>query len=180
VFYYPLKSSLRSLAPRLSRVEVLLVDPDAEIAELVKNVLEFVGFERVHVKRSASQALKLMREQEIDLIITDWQMMPEKNMNFVQYLRSHDETPNPYIPIIMMTGRAGRQDVEAARDMGVTEFLVKPFTPKRLFEKLVMVIENPRSFIMSSTYSGPDRRRRTDLPPQGQDRRNVIPIKDDE
>jgi DNA-binding response OmpR family regulator len=83
---------------------------------------------------------------------------------------------NTYIPIIMLTGKAERADVEAARDVGVTEFLVKPFSAKSLYERLVLVIENPRSFIISQTYVGPERRRRTDIPPNGNERRQSQPV----
>ena len=172
MFNYPLKSSLRALGSRLSRVEVLIVDNDVEIASLVRDVMRYVGFEKIGHVRNAASALKYMRDHNPDLIITDWQRVEGTDYHLVEYIRNHVDSPNPYIPIIMFTGKAEKQDVQLARDHGVTEFLVKPFSPKRLFERLVMVIENPRSFIVSPGYLGPDRRRRTDIPPSGQERRN--------
>ena len=178
MFQYPLQSSLRSLAARLSQVEVLIADPDVEISHLVRDVLRYIGFEKMQFARTPEKALEILAAQNIDLMITDWQIMPEQRMSLVQYLRNHDDSPNPYLPVIMLTGRAEKHDVELARDQGVTEFLVKPFTAKRLFERLVMVIENPRSFIISNQYRGPDRRRRTDIPPSGSDRRNFSPYEE--
>ncbi len=177
-FNYPLKPSLRNIASRLSRVEVLLADPDAQIASLVKDVLRYVGFERIYIVPNGQEALNILQSQEIDLLITDWQMSPLDGPQLINFLRSSPESPNPYLPVIMLTGKAERRDVEIARDVGVTEFLVKPFSAKTLYERLVMVIENPRSFIISPRYHGPDRRRRMDIPPGGTDRRVKGPVGD--
>lgn len=175
-FTYPLKPSLRNLAARLAKVEVLIADPDLRIASLVRDVLRYVGFERIHFAQNGQEALNLIKTKDIDLLITDWQMSPMDGIKLIHYLRSSPESPYPYLPIIMLTGKAERHDVEAARDVGVTEFLVKPFSAKSLFERLVLVIENPRSFIVANQYRGPDRRRRTDIPPGGDERRKRPPV----
>lgn len=175
-FNYPLKPSLRNVASRLARVQVLLVDPDRQIATLVRDVLKYIGFEQIHVVDNGQKAMEILKSQEIDLLITDWQMTPVDGVQLIRYLRSNPDSPNPYLPAIMLTGKAERHDVEIARDVGVTEFLVKPFSAKTLFERLVMVVENPRSFIVASGYHGPDRRRRMDIPPGGAERRMKRPV----
>ena len=174
---YPLKPSLRNLAARLAQVEVLIADPDVEVSALVRDVLKYAGFERITIVRDGKDAIDMLQRKEYDLLITDWKMEQLSGIELIRYLRMHDDSPNPFLPIIMLTGRADRRDVEAARDAGVTEFLVKPFTAKSLFERLVMVIENPRSYIVSRAYAGPDRRRRMDIPP-GSDRRVNPPVGD--
>jgi len=60
----------------------------------------------------------------------------------------------------MITGHGERQYVERARDAGVTEFLIKPVTPRGLFLRIQEVIERPRPFVKSPAFIGPDRRRR--------------------
>jgi two-component system chemotaxis response regulator CheY len=65
-------------------------------------------------------------------------------------------------PIILVTGYSARPRVEEARDAGVTEFLVKPFTATDLTRRLQHVINNPRNFIDYNGYFGPDRRRKAD------------------
>lgn len=175
-FAYPLKPSLRNLAARLSKIEVLIVDPDTQISLLVRDVLRYIGFERITFAHDGNEAMEVLKKKEIDLLITDWQMAPVDGLRLIHYLRSSPDSPNAYLPIIMLTGKAERHDVEAARDVGVTEFLVKPFSAKSLYERLVLVIENPRSFIIAQGYRGPERRRRTDLPPRGVDRRVRPPV----
>jgi len=176
---YPLKPSLRNLAARLAKVEVLIADPDTEVSRLVRDVLRYAGFQQITIVKDGREAIAKLKSNEVDLLITDWQMEQLNGIELIRYLRTNPDSPNPYLPIIMLTGKAERMDVESARDAGVTEFLVKPFTAKGLFERLVMVIENPRSFIISSRYMGPDRRRRTDIPPTGSDRRLYPPVGDE-
>lgn len=173
---YPLKASLRNLASRLAMVEVMIADPDVEVSRVVRDVLKYAGFERITIVKDGKDALDILNKKEIDLLITDWRMDQLSGIDLIKYLRQHEDSPNQYLPIIMLTGKAERRDVEMARDAGVTEFLVKPFTAKGLFERLVMVVENPRSFIISKVYKGPDRRRRTDIPPSGSERRMQSPV----
>ena len=59
----------------------------------------------------------------------------------------------------MLTGHSEKKRVTAARDAGVTEFLAKPISAKALYQRIVNVVANPRPFIKTKTYFGPDRRR---------------------
>jgi DNA-binding response OmpR family regulator len=75
-------------------------------------------------------------------------------------VRTSQASPNPYVPIIMVTGHTERPRVEAARDAGVTDFLAKPITVNNLIARLAEIVERPRPFVKCETYFGPDRRRR--------------------
>ncbi len=166
---------MTNLEAQLKHVSVLIADPDLQVNNLVKEVLGKVGFTNVRTVTSGESALNILRQNEVDLLITDWRMSPVNGLQLIDFLRTDPNSPNPYLPIIMLTGKAELKDVSTARDKGVTEFMVKPFNAKSLYERLVVVIENPRSFILSNRYSGPDRRRRTDIPPAGEDRRSLNP-----
>ena len=56
-------------------------------------------------------------------------------------------SPNPFVPIIMITGHTEKHRVEAARDAGVTEFLAKPITAANLFARIAEIVERPRAFV---------------------------------
>ena len=99
-----------------------------------------------------------LRDFAADIVITDWVMAPIDGYEFTQMVRCAPDSPNPFVPIIMMTGRNLRDEVERARDIGVTEYLVKPITAEGLCSKIVSVIENPRECIRGPHYFGPDRR----------------------
>ena len=74
----------------------------------------------------------------------------------------------------MLTARADKHSVHAARDAGVTEFLAKPFSAKTLSTRIIAIVDNPRSFVENPSYAGPDRRRRGE-PPEGVEDRRVPP-----
>jgi two-component system chemotaxis response regulator CheY len=74
-------------------------------------------------------------------------------------IRQPGANANPYVPIIMLTGHSEKKRVVAARDAGVTEFLAKPISAKSLYQRILNVVANPRPFIKTKSYFGPDRRR---------------------
>jgi DNA-binding response OmpR family regulator len=77
----------------------------------------------------------------------------------MQMIRQPGANANPYVAIIMLTGHSEKKRVMAARDAGVTEFLAKPISAKGLYQRIINVVANPRPFIKTKTYFGPDRRR---------------------
>ena len=97
-----------------------------------------------------------------DFVLTDLSMKPIDGIEFTKLVRTAQDSPNPYVPIVMVTGHTERARVEAARDAGVTEFLAKPITAQNLLLRLAEIVERPRAFVRCDTYFGPDRRRRAD------------------
>jgi DNA-binding response OmpR family regulator len=92
-------------------------------------------------------------------------------------IRTNEDSPNHFLPIIMITGHSERSRVNAARDAGVNEFLVKPVTAKGLMERLSLIVNRPRNFVKSKHYFGPDRRRRPDPNFSGEERRKDLRAK---
>ncbi|MDA0664423.1 MAG: response regulator, partial [Proteobacteria bacterium] len=80
-------------------------------------------------------------------------------IDFTRMVRSAADSPNPFVPIIMLTSHTARTRVMEARDVGVTEFLAKPITANGLYTRIATIIEHPRQFVRKSVYFGPDRRR---------------------
>ena len=92
-------------------------------------------------------------------------------LELVQMIRQPGANANPYVAIIMMTGHTEKHRVTAARDAGVTEILVKPISAKALHARIVNIVANPRDFIKTETYFGPDRRRNINVNYSGPERR---------
>ena len=92
-------------------------------------------------------------------------------LELIQMIRQPGANSNPYVAIIMLTGHSEKKRVVSARDAGVTEFLAKPISAKGLYQRIVNVVANPRSFIKTKTYFGPDRRRNTNNAYIGPERR---------
>jgi DNA-binding response OmpR family regulator len=104
----------------------------------------------------------MMKNQDIDIIMTDLSMQPLDGIDFTRLVRRSKDSPNPMCPIIMITGHSTLQRVHEARDAGVNEFLAKPLAAKGVIERLNQVVEHPRPYVRTDSYFGPDRRRRAD------------------
>lgn len=165
-----------SPAQRLARIEVLLLDNDPRIIDLMANVMRTLGFEALYKAQDGFEGVAVMRKQSIDLVITDWDLQPVKKAavesqpmgeilpangaSFVRTLRHSKHSPNPFVPVIMLTGPTLPDNIRYARDAGVNEILMKPIVAEDLCERIIEVIEKPRIFVTSEGYKGPCRRRR--------------------
>ena len=145
---------------KLEPIHVLIADRDARVAKLVRHILLKLGFKIIMVARDGENALKLMQENRVDMLVTDWHMEPMDGIELINYIRTDPAFINNALPIIMLTGKAEKYDVEFARDQGITEFDIKPFSAKTLSNRIAQVIDNPRAFIAAERYTGPDRRRK--------------------
>ena len=150
--------------------KLLLVEDDFALAELLEYRFESEGYE-VRVTADGDEALILAAEEAPDLVILDWMIEGTSGIEVCRRLRRDKSTA--HVPIIMLTGKSEERDVLEARDAGITEYLVKPFTSNTLFDRIRAVIENPRGFVVSENYVGPDRRRRSGRPPDGVKKRET-------
>jgi len=159
---------------RLAQVRVLVADADVRTAELVRRLLYSFGFRRIFLADNGEDAMRLIRSKQVELIITESRMERKDGLTLVRTIRGlkDDPTLRRDIPIIMLTAEAEVADVQRARDVGVTEFLVKPFSAKTLSHRIIQVIDNPRVFVESKGYVGPCRRRRRPAP-AGMERRKA-------
>jgi len=146
-----------------ANINMAIADPDLKIAQLVKDILSSLGCNRIYVAQDGQELIELMVDTQIDIIVTDWDMRRMTGLDLVTYMRQSLNSPNRMIPYIMLTARNDRTDIEIARDAGVSEYIVKPFSAKTLLERVHAVVEDPRSFILCKSYVGPDRRRPSSL-----------------
>jgi two-component system chemotaxis response regulator CheY len=146
----------------LSKLRVLVVDDSKNMRMLVRTVLTAIGVQTVREAGDGNSAMTELRSNPIDIAIIDWVMEPMDGLDFVRQVRTAEDSPNQFLPIIMMTGHTERHRIFKARDAGVTEFLAKPITAKTLLLRLTNIIEHPRPFVRAKGYFGPDRRRRSE------------------
>ena len=116
----------------LSPLQVLLVDDNAHMRSIVAAILKGAGIERVREVSDGADAMRVLREFHADIAIVDFNMSPLDGVEFTRLVRNASDSPNTYLPVIMMTGHAERSRVEEARNAGVTEFVVKPLTAKSI------------------------------------------------
>jgi len=154
----------------LERFSVLVVEDNLFIRSLIVNSLKTLGVGQVSACEDGGEAiefLKLVKEnpmkagtQGIDIIISNWQMSPVDGMMLLRWVRRHKDSTDRFVPFIMITAFSDGGRVAEARDLGVSEFLTKPFSIESVWQKILAVIDRPRQFVHTADYFGPDRRRR--------------------
>lgn len=116
--------------------------------------------------RDGMQALELMKNHSIDLMLVDLVLPTLSGGELIQLVRRSADSRNPTVPILVLSAHSTEAMARMARDAGANAFLAKPITADRLFRSLRWVLMDERPFIRSGNFCGPDRRR----PPKPDDR----------
>ncbi|HEY2071757.1 MAG TPA: response regulator [Rhizomicrobium sp.] len=145
---------------RFDRLKLLVVDDNPHMRKLVVTVLQAFGAIQIFEAADAQRAWNMMRDLNPDVVFLDWMMEGMTGLDLVRMIRTSSATPNPFVPVIMLTGYTQLDHVRAARDAGVNEFLAKPVSARAILTRLTSVIEHPRPFVRTKVYFGPCRRRR--------------------
>lgn len=153
------------------RLSFLVVDDNLHMRRLVRSLLHGFGSRQVFEAEDGASGLEMVENFNPDIMITDWAMPIFDGLELVQLIRNPDTCDHAYIPIIMLTGHSEKDRVLRARDLGVTEFLCKPISAKSLYDRIYNIVVNPRPFIRTANYFGPDRRRFDDPNYEGPERR---------
>jgi len=142
-------------------LRVLIVDGDRFSRGLLRDVLEGLGFLGQNILRVGDglEALELLRTVKVDIVICDKQMGAIDGVEFVRKLRGPNESPSPGVPVIFCSHQLNRQLVEAIREAGVNEAVIKPITHNSIQSRIHQVLEKPRPIVDAADYTGPDRRR---------------------
>lgn len=150
------------------RMTVLLVEDSFYILQVMTDLLRHLGVGEVIRARDGVQGIEALKGSRdpfgdgsrIDLVISDMMMTPIDGLVLLRWVREGKDSPNRFMPFIMMSGAADDEFVARARDQGVNEFLAKPFTSATVAQRILEVIDNPRQFVATRDYFGPDRHRR--------------------
>lgn len=140
-------------------IKVLIVEDNLPMYELIKSVIMTFGFKKIYRAQDGKQGFDTFCRIKADLIITDWEMKPVSGIEMIEMIRKNPQSPNPFVPIIMLSGYGQKSHIIQARDVGTTEFLIKPFCAQQLYKRIEHIIEKPRDFVQSEHFFGPDRRR---------------------
>jgi two-component system, chemotaxis family, chemotaxis protein CheY len=153
------------------RLRFLLIEDNPHMRRIVRALLYGFGAREVYEAEDGAAGIEAFTQNVPDIVITDWVMPIFDGLELTKMIRQPDANANPFVPIIMLTGHSEKRRVMAARDAGVTEFLAKPISSKALYQRILNVVANPRPFIRTETYFGPDRRRNTNANYIGPERR---------
>lgn len=104
---------------------------------LMRQMLRSLGIDKIAEANDGSTALQLLREQPVDVVLSDWNMIPMSGLQLLMAMR--DEASSAHIPFIMITGEQSAEHVARARSAGVNGYLVKPFGLDNLIKQLTRV-----------------------------------------
>jgi len=141
---------------------VLLVDDNRHTRAVVRTILEALGVTKLREAVDGTDGIQKFQLFPADIIICDRVMEPMDGLEFVRRVRTGNESPNPYVPIIMLTAHTELNRIVEARNAGVHEVLAKPISAKALADRIMTILRNPRPFVRRGEYFGPVQRR--DLP----------------
>lgn len=123
--------------PAASQIKVMVVDDQASMRAMIRRALQDLGFKDVRDKGDAAEALAAVRSDRVHLIISDYNMPDMDGLAFLEAVRK-----DPVIGktvFIMLTGSSDRDLVQKAAALGVNNYVVKPFAPAALKEKIERV-----------------------------------------
>ncbi len=122
----------------MSDLKILAVDDSPTMRRIIVNTLKKAGYEDVIEASDGKDALAKLKVEEVGMVITDWNMPEMDGLTFVTNLRS---TPKyAKMPILMVTTRSVKDDIVEALKAGVNNYIVKPFTPATLKQKIDEVL----------------------------------------
>jgi CheY-like chemotaxis protein len=149
----------------------MVIDDSPFALELTTQAILGFGIKVRHACGSAAEAIAVLRDHPVDLILVDCEMPGMSGYEFVRWLRRSGLEPNAFAPVIMTAAHVRRSKVAEARDCGANFLITKPFSAGVLLERIVWVARDARPFLEVGDYFGPDRRFREE-PWPGLERRS--------
>lgn len=116
---------------------ILIVDDYKTMLRIIKNLLKQLGFENVDEATDGTMAYDKLKDKAYGLIISDWNMEPMSGYELLQKVRADEK--NKQLPFIMITAESKTDNVVAAKQAGVSNYIVKPFNAGTLKQKIEAV-----------------------------------------
>ncbi|MGI4852338.1 MAG: response regulator [Janthinobacterium lividum] len=117
---------------------ILIVDDYKTMLRIVRNLLKQLGFENVDEALDGNEVLEKLKTSTYGLVISDWNMEPMNGLDLLRHVRNLDDYKK--LPFIMVTAESKTESVMAAKDAGVSNYIVKPFNAATLKTKLQSVL----------------------------------------
>jgi len=122
----------------VKKMRVLIVDDYRTMLRIITNLLRQLGFETIDEATDGQMALSMLAHNSYDLILSDWNMEPMSGLELLKNVRRDEKLK--HIPFIMITAESKAENVIAAKQAGVNNYIVKPFNAVTLKQKIVAVI----------------------------------------
>jgi CheY-like chemotaxis protein len=122
----------------LNKMKFLVADDMQNIRMIVKSALTSIGCKSIVTVADGKKAIEALQSQKFDFVVSDWNMPVVTGIELLQWVRENDQTAN--IPFLMVTAERTTEQVMQAAEYGVSNYIVKPFTPNELIEKIKEIV----------------------------------------
>jgi len=119
-------------------MKVLIVDDYKTMLRILRNLLKQLNFNNIEDATDGSMALQKLRQENFGMVISDWNMEPMTGIQLLREVRADDKLK--HLPFIMITAESKSENVIAAKEAGVSNYIVKPFNAETLKTKIVSVL----------------------------------------
>lgn len=119
-------------------MRISIVDDFKSMIKIIQNMLKQFGFTNVTEAADGQKALECLKQEKIDLILSDWNMTPMSGLDLLRAVRSDAATK--HIPMILITAENKPENIIASKQAGVNNYIVKPVNANTLKEKLTAVL----------------------------------------
>jgi two-component system, chemotaxis family, chemotaxis protein CheY len=117
---------------------VLVVDDVMTMRRIVRNILRDLQFKNIIDAEDGAEAVRILETQKVDLIVSDWNMPVMTGLELLKWVRANGKTKD--VPFLMVTAEAQKENIMEALKAKVNGYMVKPFTPQGLAEKLARIL----------------------------------------
>ena len=121
------------------KMKILIVDDFSTMRRIVKNVLRQVGYVNIIEADDGTSAWDVLQREKIDFVISDWNMPQMSGLELLKHVRTSEELKE--MPFLMVTAEGQKEHVIEAVKHRVNNYIVKPFTPETLTEKINKIFE---------------------------------------
>jgi CheY-like chemotaxis protein len=136
-------------------LKVFVVDDNAQMREIISRVLRSFGIKNIRHFSDGQSLINVLPYDLADIIFCDLLMEPMDGLSVLKAIRFHANQVIARIPIVILTGERDIKSVVSARDLGATEYLLKPISPSILWKRVLSLLVKPRDFVVTDNYRGP-------------------------
>jgi CheY-like chemotaxis protein len=162
---------MRNYAINLQNVTVLIADQNPYMRRVINSMLRGFGANKVLEVGDSFSLLKTLSQRKIEVLLCDSRLRPLDGITLTRTIRRNSHNENRTIPILLMCSDTAESTIKNARDAGANMVIAKPMSPNNLYERLGWIAFNPRQFVDTANYFGPDRRFKIEGYPGGVGRR---------
>ena len=119
--------------------KILIVDDITMMRRILRYTLKQIGLTNIIEADDGKSAIKALKREKVDIIVCDWNMPEMKGIDVLNKVRSDNEFKD--IPFIMVTVKDNKKDIEEAVKLGVTDYILKPFTVNTFSKKLEKILD---------------------------------------